>query len=68
MFTGVMFFAIQDKLNHTKIKPYKILMSYGFAEFDPNNPLNINELIKKADMKIYKMKEEHISKKNGSSS
>jgi GGDEF domain-containing protein len=43
-------------------------MGYGFAEFDLNNQLSIDELIKTADTKMYKMKEEHRSMENGSSS
>jgi diguanylate cyclase (GGDEF)-like protein/PAS domain S-box-containing protein len=57
-----------DAINQSKLFPFKLGMSYGFAEFDLNNQLSIDELIKTADTKMYKMKEEHRSMENGSSS
>lgn len=55
-------------INESKTFPFRPRMSYGFAEFNPNNPLNIDELIKIADEKVYKMKKEHKSKDNSASS
>lgn len=39
-------------------------ISYGLAEFDPNNPLSADELINIADENMYKMKNEHKSNFN----
>ncbi len=44
------------KLNHFLKKPYKIALSIGFSEYDPDNPLPMDELIRIADEKMYKEK------------
>ena len=52
---------IQNKIDefNTKIqKPYKIQISYGFAEYSPTSNLSIEDLIKIADENMYKVKKE----------
>ena len=44
------------KLNHSLKKPYKIGLSIGLSEYDPDNPLTIDELIRIADKKMYEDK------------
>ena len=44
------------KLNHSLNKPYKIELSIGLSEYDPANPLAMDELIRIADEKMYKEK------------
>ncbi len=38
------------------IKPYKISLSHGFAEYDPNNEKTVDQLIAVADQEMYKHK------------
>jgi len=45
------------KLNSTLKKPYKIEISIGLSEYDPDNPLTIDELIRVADKKMYEDKQ-----------
>jgi len=45
------------QLNHTSKKPYKIDLSIGLSEYNPDNPLPIDELIRIADKKMYKDKQ-----------
>jgi len=45
------------KLNQTLKKPYRIDLSIGLSEYDPVNPLIMDELIRIADQKMYKEKE-----------
>jgi len=44
------------KLNQTLKKPYKIDLSIGLSEYDPVNPLIMDELIRVADQKMYEEK------------
>ncbi|MCI5165095.1 MAG: diguanylate cyclase [Candidatus Electrothrix sp. GM3_4] len=54
---------VRKTLNKKDIHGVPIDFSYGFAEFDPENPVGYNELIKKADSRMY----DHKMKKKGSS-
>jgi len=51
-----------EKLNQKLGKPYKIDFSVGFSNYDPSNPLSIDELIIIADENMY---EEKKSKNKG---
>ncbi len=44
------------RLNQISKKPYKIEFSTGFSNYDPANPLSIDELIRIADEKMYEEK------------
>jgi diguanylate cyclase (GGDEF)-like protein/PAS domain S-box-containing protein len=44
------------KLNQTLKKPYKIDLSIGLSEYDPADPLTMDELIRIADQKMYEEK------------
>jgi diguanylate cyclase (GGDEF)-like protein len=44
------------KLNQTLKKPYKIELSIGLSEYNPDNPQSADELIRVADEKMYKEK------------
>jgi len=44
------------KLNQTLKKPYEIDLSIGLSEYDPVNPLIMDELIRIADQKMYEEK------------
>ena len=44
------------KLNQTQKKPYKIDLSIGLSEYDPDNPQPMDELIRTADRKMYEEK------------
>ena len=44
------------KLNQTLKKPYQIDLSIGLSEYDPANPLAMDELIRIADQKMYEEK------------
>jgi len=44
------------KLNQIKKKPYKIDLSVGLSEYNPDNPLTMDELIRIADRKMYEEK------------
>ena len=43
--------------NTKGIKPYKISLSRGFAEYDPNNEKTVDQLIAVADQEMYKHKQ-----------
>jgi diguanylate cyclase (GGDEF)-like protein len=45
------------ELNQTLKKPYKIDLSIGLSEYDPDKPLSMDELIRIADQKMYEEKE-----------
>ncbi|WAM32335.1 sensor domain-containing diguanylate cyclase [Caldicellulosiruptor naganoensis] len=47
-----------DEFNAKVQKPYKIQISYGFAEYSPTSNLNSEDLIKIADENMYKVKKE----------
>jgi len=47
-----------DEFNAKVQKPYKIQISYGFAEYSPTSNLSIEDLIKIADENMYKVKKE----------
>lgn len=51
-----------DEFNRESQKPYKIQISYGFAEYSPSSNLTTEDLIKIADENMYKAKKE--KKKN----
>jgi len=44
------------KLNQTLKKPYKIELSVGLSEYNPDNPQSADELIRIADKKMYEEK------------
>lgn len=44
------------ELNQTLKKPYKIDLSIGFSEYDPDKPLYMDELIRLADEEMYEEK------------
>jgi len=44
------------QLNHSLKKPYKIDLSIGLSEYNPENPLTMDELIRIADKKMYEEK------------
>ncbi len=44
------------RLNQTLKKPYQIELSIGLSEYDPVNPLIMDELIRIADQKMYEEK------------
>ena len=44
------------QLNQTLKKPYKIALSIGLSEYNPDNPLPMDELIRIADQKMYEEK------------
>ena len=46
------------KLNQILKKPYKIDFSIGLSEYNPDNPLAMDELIKIADKKMYEDKKD----------
>ena len=46
-------------LNQTLKKPYKIDHSIGFSEYDPANPLPMDELIRIADQRMYEEKKKN---------
>jgi len=50
------------KLNQTLKKSYKIELSIGLSEYNPDNPLTMDELIRIADKKMYEDK--HNNKYN----
>lgn len=43
-------------MNAIKMNPYKIKLSHGFAEFDPDSPSSIDEMLIVADYEMYKDK------------
>jgi diguanylate cyclase (GGDEF)-like protein/PAS domain S-box-containing protein len=43
-------------LNAIKMNPYKISLSHGFAEYEPNNPSSLDEMLIVADFEMYKDK------------
>jgi len=51
------------QLNQTRKKPYKIDLSTGLSEYDPDNPQSIDELIRIADNKMYEDKKNKRCKK-----
>lgn len=44
------------ELNHSLKKPYKIALSIGLSEYNPDNPQPMDELIRVADKKMYEDK------------
>jgi len=44
------------KLNHSLNKAYKIELSIGFSEYNPDNPQPMDELIRMADKRMYEEK------------
>jgi diguanylate cyclase (GGDEF)-like protein/PAS domain S-box-containing protein len=51
------------ELNQTLKKPYKITLSIGLSEYNPDNPRPMDELIRIADKKMYEDKESKKHKK-----
>jgi diguanylate cyclase (GGDEF)-like protein/PAS domain S-box-containing protein len=52
-----------EQFNESGIKPYKISLSHGFAEFDPAEEKTVDQLIATADQEMYKDKQSLGSKK-----
>lgn len=52
-----------QQFNESAIKPYKISLSHGFAEFDPMDEKTVDQLIALADEEMYKDKQALESKK-----
>ncbi len=52
-----------QQFNESGIKPYKISLSHGFAEFDPADEKTVDQLIAVADQEMYKDKQTVESKK-----
>ena len=50
------------KLNHSLNKPYKIELSIGLSEYNPDNPQPMDELIRIADERMYKEKKKKNKK------
>jgi len=46
-------------------RPYEIAFSIGVSEYNPEAPCTMDELIRRADTEMYKMKARHKSKKQG---
>ena len=44
------------KENLARAKPYQIIISVGAAEFNPDRPTPLEELIRQADVKMYSSK------------
>ena len=51
------------KLNQSLKKPYKIDLSIGLSEYNPVNPLTMDELIRVADQRMYEEKNNKKQKK-----
>ena len=51
-----------SSFNRMKYKPYSISLSRGFAEFDPENPKSVDQLIAQADYAMYKDKQSKLKK------
>ena len=45
-----------ESINHSKLKPYTISISYGFAEYKSYNCKSVEEFINHADEEMYRMK------------
>jgi len=52
-----------QQFNESGLKPYKISLSHGFAEFDPMDEKTVDQLIASADEEMYKDKQALESKK-----
>lgn len=52
------------RLNQTLKKPYKIGLSIGLSEYNPDTPLSMDELIRMADKKMYEDKKDKKQKNN----
>ncbi|HBP66566.1 MAG TPA: hypothetical protein DD730_20475, partial [Desulfosporosinus sp.] len=52
------FLANHQSLGGRIVLFYKLGISYGFSEFNPAEPLEIDQLIDIADQDMYKMKQE----------
>jgi diguanylate cyclase (GGDEF)-like protein len=46
-------------------RPYEIAFSIGIAEYNPEAPCSMDELIRRADVEMYKMKSKHKSARAG---
>ncbi len=51
------------QLNHTLKKSYKIGLSIGVSEYDPDNPQSMDELIRIADNRMYEEKKKKVKRK-----
>ncbi len=51
------------QLNHTLKKSYKIGLSLGVSEYDPDNPQSMDELIRIADNRMYEEKKKKVKRK-----
>jgi PAS domain S-box/PAS domain S-box/diguanylate cyclase (GGDEF) domain len=45
-----------DKLNFRKSRKYKLSISIGYAIYDPDNPISLDELMAQADISMYENK------------
>jgi len=52
----------QYSMLSNNVNTYKLGISYGFSEFNPVEPLEIDQLIDRADQEMYIMKQEIRSK------
>ena len=52
-----------EEINNTISKPYNLSFSFGLAEFNPVNPVGLDELISIADKAMYQNKKEKITSK-----
>jgi len=52
-----------NKRNKNMEKPYKISLSHGFAQKVKDDGLSLDDLIDKADKKMYKDKQQYYSNK-----
>lgn len=48
--------ATFEQYNKTSNKPYKVIVSHGFAEYDGKREITVDELIKEADSAMYQEK------------
>ncbi|MHC2995302.1 MAG: PAS domain S-box protein [Candidatus Atribacteria bacterium] len=51
------------QLNHTLKKSYKIGLSLGVSEYDPDNPQSMDELIRISDNRMYEEKKKKVKRK-----
>jgi len=47
--------------NQQSVRPYKLNVSLGIANYDPQAPCSLDELITRADADMYKQKQARIS-------
>ena len=57
--------AAAREQNARQERPYEIGFSIGVAEYNPELPCSMDELIRRADAEMYKMKMKHKSARPG---